>query len=115
MEESYIVDDAPYVTAHSNPSCQNLTSFSTVLPLALSRVGRHQQRTMENALITSFDIQYSQIVCARAIAAHTNVTAVAVQATLLHPEAADRFQAMAYQNFVQLTNIIADSENRRRR
>lgn len=113
MEESYIVDDAPYVHPYSNSGRVSIASAPAVLPFALSRIGRHQQRTMENAMITSLDIQCSQIIGARAIAAHSNVTAVAEQAAQKHPEAAARFQALAVQNFVQLTKIIDDSERRR--
>ena len=113
MEESYIVDDTHYAQPYSDPGYLGIASVPPVLPFTLSRIGRYQQRTMENAMITSLDIQFSQIVSARAIAAHSNVTAVAEQATQLHPEAAARFQALAVQNFFHLTQIIDDSERRR--
>ena len=65
-------------------------------------------------MMTAMDIQFSQIIGARAIAAHANVTAVAEQAAQLHPEADARFQALAVQNLAQLSQIIEESDRIRR-
>ena len=104
MEERYSIQDNPF---------DNSGAFPILSPLTISRLNHYNSRALENVLMTGIDMQCNQLICSRAIAAHVNVTAVAVQASALFPEAADRFHALAEQNFICLSKIISDSARRR--
>ena len=84
------------------------TNYPILSPLATTRLAHYGSRTAENALMANMDIRCSQLICSRAIAAHMNVTAAAAQASKLFPEAADRFNSLAVQNYCHLSQIVED-------
>ena len=100
MQEKYV--------AHNNPFDYTI-AFPALSPLAINRLTNYGSRALENELMTGIDMECSQLICSRAIAAHVNVTAIARQASELYPEAADRFHALAVKNFHCLARIINDS------
>ena len=103
MEDEYMIYD-PDITETSSP-----LSLSTV---SRGRMGRYQARSMENTAMTVLNMQCEQVAFSQAIASHSRITGMTLQAAELYPMAAERFYSLAEQHYQHLANILETSIRR---
>ena len=101
MEDSYIIEDAPMMgTGNGGLSLS---------PMGYGRLARYQARAIERLAMDVLDMQCLQTLCAKGIAGHVAITGMARQAAEMYPEAADRFNSIAVQNYCHIAEIIDDN------
>ena len=103
MDDEYVMDDYD-VAVTSSP-----LSLPTV---SRGRMGRYQARSMESAAMTVLDMQCEQVAFSQAIASHSRITGMTLQAAELYPQAAERFYSLAEQHYHHLADILESSIRR---